>query len=274
MNHPDYEVFFHRDKYLKDVALHHHDFYEIYIFVEGLVTYIIESRRYTMAPGDILLISPTELHQPLIDDHPKIYKRIVIWISREHLLRLGGGDRTLFNCFDECAAQHSNLLRPQKRDAQRIFEMASALYTEYESADPYSGVAASSLLGGLMADINRLAAGGWLEAEQDGSSTLIREVLAFINGNLANNLTLGNIAGRFFTSIYHLSHRFKDEMGTSLHRYIVQRRLILAKQMLAEGGSPTAICKKCGFEEYSSFYRAFRSEYGISPRSFQQSLGI
>lgn len=60
----NYEIYRYRDSYLNNVALHHHDFYEVYLFLNGNVNYTIESRNYHLLPGDILLISPLELHQP------------------------------------------------------------------------------------------------------------------------------------------------------------------------------------------------------------------
>ncbi len=58
----NYEIYRYRDSYLNNVALHHHDFYEVYLFLNGNVNYTIESRNYHLLPGDILLISPLELH--------------------------------------------------------------------------------------------------------------------------------------------------------------------------------------------------------------------
>ncbi|MFR1784860.1 MAG: AraC family ligand binding domain-containing protein [Ruthenibacterium lactatiformans] len=64
MLRPGYEIFRYCDSELGEVSLHHHDFYEIYLFLNGSVEYSIESRIYRLLPGDILLIGPMELHQP------------------------------------------------------------------------------------------------------------------------------------------------------------------------------------------------------------------
>lgn len=70
MLRPGYEIFRYCDSELGEVSLHHHDFYEIYLFLNGSVEYSIESRIYRLLPGDILLIGPMELHQPRIaKDH-------------------------------------------------------------------------------------------------------------------------------------------------------------------------------------------------------------
>lgn len=47
---PSYEIYHYRDSHLDNVALHHHDFYEVYLFLSGNVDYTIESRNYHLIP--------------------------------------------------------------------------------------------------------------------------------------------------------------------------------------------------------------------------------
>ena len=70
-------------------------------------------------------------------------------------------------------------------------------------------------------------------------------------------------------SKYHLSHTFTATVGTSVYRYIILKRLLMAKQMLQEGHPPGTVSRGCGFPDYASFYRAFRAEYGAAPKDFQ-----
>ena len=77
---------------------------------------------------------------------------------------------------------------------------------------------------------------------------------------------------RFFISKYHLLRKFEAQVGTTVHRYILQKRLLNAKQLLAGGLAPSEVCTYCGFGDYANFYRAFRAEYGTTPRQYVQSL--
>ena len=61
-------------------------------------------------------------------------------------------------------------------------------------------------------------------------------------------------------------------VGTSVHRYILQKRLIMARQMMASGRPTSEVYQHCGFGDYSNFYRAFRKEYQISPREYLEEL--
>ena len=118
----------------------------------------------------------------------------------------------------------------------------------------------------LVVQLNRLArvADGQQEGEQ--LSPLVRGAMAYIGDNLSNAISLEEIAGTLFVSKYHLSHAFSREVGVSIYRYIMLRRLMLARQLLLEGEAAGQVCRECGFADYTSFYRAFKSEYGVSPR--------
>lgn len=52
-----------------------------------------------------------------------------------------------------------------------------------------------------------------------------------------------------------------------MHRYVILKRLLMAKQMLGDAQALGAVCYHCGFRDYANFYRAFLAEYGISPKA-------
>ncbi|WP_438444059.1 AraC family transcriptional regulator [Gorillibacterium sp. sgz5001074] len=275
MNAPDYEVHHYRDSYLREVALHHHDFYEIYFFLSGNVKYIIESQNYQLQPWDILLISPMELHQPMIVPEKKPYERIVIWLSKEYMDSLRTAQTDLTQCFNVRAPGHTNLLRPDPQSRQYIEPKLQELLEEHYS-DAYGGdIIASSMIPLLLTVLNRLAQRQSQRYElEDRSSPMIAGVLRYINDNYRSTITLDELAAQFFVSKYHLSREFRRLVGTSVYRYIIQKRLVIAKQMMAGGHHPTSLYEKCGFSDYSNFYRSFKAEYGISPKEFAQQASV
>ena len=70
-------------------------------------------------------------------------------------------------------------------------------------------------------------------------------------------------------SKYHIAHVFKDNIGMSIHQYITKKRLNLCKEAISGGMSITDAYHRFGFGDYSSFYRAFKKEYGISPKDYR-----
>ena len=264
-----YEVYHYRDSRLDDVAVHHHDFYEVYFFLSGNVDYSIEGRNYRLLPGDVLLIGPMELHQPHIIQERQPYERMVLWMRRGYLESLSTPQASLSRCFDTSRPDHKNLLRlnPQKR--QEVSALMEKLLAESGSDEYASGLLADATLVTLLVEINRIAAGTVDRHETlDKSSAVIAEILSYINDHYHEDLSLDGLASRFFISKYHLSHEFNRLVGTSVYRYIIQKRLVIARQMLAGGLAPTDVYQHCGFGDYANFYRAFKSEYHISPKEY------
>ena len=265
----NYEIYRYRDSYLNNVALHHHDFYEVYLFLNGNVNYTIESRNYHLLPGDILLISPLELHQPRItlEKHP--YERIVLWVNKSFLEQFSTPHTTLTHCFDSTVPGHTNLLRLAPTPRQHVTDLMERLVAETNSADYGSDLASIGCLIQLLVELNRQAANSAQHHElTDKSGPIVTNVLNYINDHYHEELSLDMLASRFFVNKYHLSHEFNRLVGTSIYRYVIQKRLVIAKQMLSDGLPPTDVYQHCGFGDYSNFYRAFKAEYGISPKDF------
>ena len=59
-------------------------------------------------------------------------------------------------------------------------------------------------------------------------------------------------------------------MGVSFYRCVTQRRLIAAKALILDGHPLENVGQQVGFSDYSSFYRAFKQEYGIPPRQYRK----
>lgn len=253
-----FEVFHYKEPRPADVEVHHHDFYEVYHLLEGHVDYWVEGRILSMEPGDLLLINPMELHRPIIDHEKQTYERIVLWINREYLQSLSPA---LCACFE--SSDHVHLIR---QGASKVTVHLRDLVREYYSGETCSDFAAQGIFLQFMSQLNRLEA---KSSSQEGRalSRLVQTALQYITENIAGELSLEAIAGACYVSKYYLSHAFTKEVGVSVYRYILLRRLLLARQLLAAGESASTVCRSCGFTDYTSFYRAFRSEYGISPKN-------
>ncbi len=265
-----YEVYRYRDCYLNEVALHHHDFYEVYFFLSGNIAYTIDSRVYQMIPGDILLISPNELHQPLFGKAMQPYERMVLWIDKNYLQRFSVWDVDLARCFDQGT---SNLLRPDAQLRTTLTTLFEQMLLE-DGKQAFAGeLLSDTLFLQTMILINRLAMQpSGVPELPDKSGSVVEDVLAYINEHYQEELSLDLLANEFFISKYHLSREFNRLVGTSVYRYIIQKRLVVAKHLLSDGVPSTTVYQQCGFGDYSNFYRAFKAEYAISPKEYITKL--
>ncbi len=269
MQSDTFEIFHYREPSPNTVEVHHHDFYEVYYLLSGQVEYWVDGRIIRMQKGDLLLINPMELHRPLIDDSSQVYERIVLWINKEYLEGLHSDSMDLSRCFDTSLPDHTHLIRPPISERSVLTARMGEMVREFYSRELGGYLSAYGLFLQFMVQLNRMAQRGQSQQEETQQlSELVQQVLAYISDNLGQPMTLESIASGFYVSKYYLSHAFSREVGISVYRYILLRRLLMARQLLTAGESAGQACRSCGFSDYTSFYRAFKSEYGISPREF------
>ena len=267
MERTDYELFYYKHKQFKNVSLHHHDFFEVYYFVNGEVEYQIEGRNYHLFPGDIILVNHKELHQAVIGETEKNYERYVLWINKEYLKSLSSRKTDLTRCFLD--KNKKTLLRMSMENQQLLRGILDKLHAEETHRGFGEDLLPKALLMELMVELNRMS---FEEEEtlppQIKKNQLIDSVISYINEHLEEEISMDDLASHFYISKYHLSREFKKYTGTTLYRYVVQKRLIKAKGLILEGQPITSVYENCGFGDYSNFFRAFKNEYGITPKEF------
>lgn len=108
-------------------------------------------------------------------------------------------------------------------------------------------------------------------AKQQYDETLAEEIKTYLLKNYTRNVGLDDIAKHFFLSKNQIIYLFKSAYGKTPHRYLTDYRLDKASELLVSTARPlTVIAFDVGFEEYSVFYRAFLSKYGISPTDYRK----
>ena len=98
------------------------------------------------------------------------------------------------------------------------------------------------------------------------------KICTYIDEHIRENITLDMLAEAFFLSKYYISHTFTETMGISIHQYIIKRRLEACKNALIGPDSMDKIAADYGFNSYSSFFRYFKKEYGLSPNEYRKQL--
>ena len=117
--------------------------------------------------------------------------------------------------------------------------------------------------------INRLVHEQIEPEKTEVDASLYSNLAEYIEEHLEEELSLEKLAEEFYVSKYHIAHVFKENVGLSIHQYITKKRLSLCQEAIRSDTNITEVYQAYGFGDYSSFYRAFKKEYGISPKEYR-----
>lgn len=93
-----------------------------------------------------------------------------------------------------------------------------------------------------------------------------RNVLLFIEENLACSITLGCLAREAALSEYHFARMFRQSMKIAPHQYVMQRRMERAKQLIMTTEMAlTDVALACGFCSSSHFSHRVKASLGLTP---------
>lgn len=247
-----------------NVHLHSHRFYELLYCQSGNLEYLLGAVRYQVRQGDIIYIPPGTSHCPLFSGNKMTpYRRCVIWLSTAYAASL-------------------------KRDFPDQELLPSEPFLLSSAGTIWDNI--EHLFKRGIAETQRCKA-GWevsvygntlqilvllLRARTECSSLrlplkkreLLDDILLYIETHLACNISLNDTAHLFFVSGSAISQLFRKQLNVSFYHYVTQRRLISAKDLLLDGVCAQQAGNQSGFKDYSTFYRAFKNEYGFSPREY------
>jgi AraC family transcriptional regulator len=101
-----------------------------------------------------------------------------------------------------------------------------------------------------------------------------RIVSDHVDAHLVEPIAVSDLARLLGLSEAHFARAFKQTVGMTPHRFVMERRLERGKRMLADTGDSIAlIASACGFADQAHFSRAFSQTFGLSPSALRKSFG-
>ncbi len=229
---------------------HFHTNYEMLVFLKGDVEYHIENRKYRLKPYDLLFIKPGE-HHYLSLRSDSYYERLVFrfphYAIPKVLLPIIGRKQSLYNVkgsvlFDTFMRLDNYAEKYVGEKLQLLFQ--NALTEILINFNEFDDSLNENI---MMVDDN------------------IVDVLTYINENLDKPISVEEICEKFYISKSKLYKSFNDSMQVPIAKYIRSKKLMYAQHLIRSGQNPTTIYKNCGFNDYSTFYRAYTKLFGFSP---------
>ncbi len=100
-----------------------------------------------------------------------------------------------------------------------------------------------------------------------------RRVLDLLGQHLDGDLRLFKLAEECGLSVSHFARSFKKSFGTTVHRYLILKRVEKAKEFLTDSPMPLSlIALQSGFSDQAAFSRTFGAIVGTSPAKWRNQM--
>lgn len=254
------------------LQFHSHTFYEMLCCRNSCgAEYLVGSERYKLLKGDIIFVPPGISHRPLLPDHlEEPYVRDVLWFSEEFLEMI---NLTTPGLIQE-TFKHPYLFRTAGTQWSYICDLFRRGVREAEKGQLGWNTVVTANASNILVHLVRAGLDLHTKPMVAEKPELLDDLLAYIESHMAEKITLADTAHHFFISESTISQTFRKKMGISFYQCVTQKRLIAAKALIEQNFALEAVSEKVGFNDYSSFYRAFKQEYGISPRQYRKMQNL
>ncbi|MBO4433449.1 MAG: helix-turn-helix transcriptional regulator [Clostridia bacterium] len=244
-----------------DTAAHiDKDLFSIVMLKSGELGYNVEGKRIDMTPGDILIVDNNELHRSILSKY-KNCEYLLLMLKLDFFIKNGCTE------FSEMVFKRNmgenNIIPSKTVNKSGIFDIFIKIDRYCKEENAPSGVIRAIIIE-LLYNLNKHVI---KSQNANYKPSKINDILAYINDNFTEQISLDDIANRFFLTKQYLCKIFKKNTGITINKYIAYKRIALVREIYSSGTTLSEACYKAGFKDYSCFYRAYSKFTDKSPSS-------
>ena len=226
-----------------------HPYHEVLYYMDGDAAFLTEKFRKTLLPGTLLRI-PAEKYHCFKLKTPESFVRLKIKIPQSIL--------------ETKPVRMNEIEISEKTEGLHKLILDRIIKEMHEEKTEEGDFLLEAALGFLLAEIDEGSAKKKIVPE-NAHEKVVQEMLRFIEENLAGDVSIYAISRSLHISSSAVSHLFRQHMGVSLHKYVTEKRLSLARKRIEAHEKPSKVFVQCGYKDYSAFYKAYIKMYGHPP---------
>lgn len=253
---------------------HIHNFYEIYLLLEGDINFYVQQSCYHVTSSSLAIINSLEPHKAS-NNKNAVFSRIYFHIPPSFMEKYSLVNTDLSHCFTNRCVGNNNILSLTKHEEKYIIDIYNNLLQVKNSDNNNFGnkLLFDTYIIQLLIYINKLYKGQSFAVPKEYSHD-VQFIIDYIDSHITENISLDILSKKLSRDKYYLSHKFKKETDTSILHYLILSRISKAKQLLQEGLNVTETCYNCGFYDYSNFITTFKKITGYTPKKYQQNFSL
>jgi len=244
-------VFLHTKGNVNIFGREFHEHYEFYLLIGGSVEFISTKTKQTIKPFRLVVIPPGEYHNFIPGADIENYERCIINIHSGFL-----SDEIM-----KSAVKDKEII--ELSESSRLVQNYLYLLDALNSFTPSDF---SVVLTAIATDIVMLIKNSVESCQTSvGISGAYSKIIKYIDEHYTEQLNLEELSKKLNYSVSSLCSGFKKHFGTTIKKYVTQKRMIAAKIDLQKGEPAEKTCQKYGFSNYSTFFRCYKKYFGVAP---------
>ncbi len=246
--------------------LHFHDDLEFMLVLSDDGEFFLQKSICEIKQNTLFIINSSTLHRTVYTSESQHFKRYVLHISPT-LLSEASTNRTNFMSMISAPFYCIPLTEEQSRKIINLSEQLINFPKDNFGADiRYKILILEFLLEVMTVSENKTTV---IERTNEDYYR-IKPVIEYIEEHYTEPITLEDLSKYFSINKYHLCHIFKNVTSFSIFEYIIQKRILKARELLRSPITVQEAGELSGFQTNSYFIRTFRKYTGVSPRKYAQ----
>lgn len=253
-------------------GIHCHDFFEFYLFHNGMPYFCIDEQVFPLKPYTLVILPPFHLHGLVSNRPTNDYRRSWLYVSPALMRNLGMGIQDFSEFFKECVKNGRAYFYIDAEIALKLNALIESIQQNRDTRTSIERWKNYIYVADFLSIAYDVAKNSNVKCKPIVLNETIQSVLAYINNHFTEPLSLHGLCKQFGLSPSHMSRSFSSYAGTSLYDYILYRRIMLAKEMICADKPFMEVALECGFNDYSCFLRAFTKVTGKTPREYKKYI--
>lgn len=245
------------------LLIHMHDCCEIFLSLSNGNNFLIDDKVYSVNANDLFIINQFEAHKVNALESEK-FVRFSLHLHADFIRECSSQDVDFCKYFNSKNKVDKISLTPLQ--AERLRELFSALTEDSPYGDDvFKKIRATEIL----LEVAKLCEQVAPVENVDKQNKTLQLAIDFINENFTQQITLNDVSKHCFVSVNQLCMIFKKKLSTTVNKYIMSKRISLAKKYLSQGKNVTETAFACGFGDYANFIRTFKNNVGTPPGKYK-----
>lgn len=241
-----------------------HDFWECMYVLDGSMCISADDRVHNLSQGDIIVLKPFELHKFNVEDQSGVTLLIFSFAMTGELCR---NLQSAYHLDKYGLSVIKTFLEYLDFEIKKRSDISQHEY--YWNVLPYfkdNNIFLQTVSLNISRIILTLSSGtSTLEKSKTYEAELFKKALIIMNENIAEQLSVNELADRLNISTSSLKRLFDKYAGMSVHKYFLSVKIKTATLFLKNGMSVNEVSESLGFSSQGYFSATYKRETGNNP---------